>query len=153
MPAGVTIIEFFLFDAPLLDCESLTPAFLELLDNLLLFARREQLVARAIESDAPLRDNLDLRDDAAIEKLQVCVDALELARLELLVPVAQHRCVTPKFVVEAREFDFSLVERTLAYCNDKLLLILDALAVIEHRLQDKAELPHVTLISFASVCS
>jgi hypothetical protein len=153
MPAGIAVIEFLLLDALFFEYESRAAAFLELLDDLLLFTCRKQFVARAIERNAALGDDLDLRDDTTVEKLQVCVDALQLARVELLVLVAQHRCVAPELVVEARQLGFGFVEGTLTHRNDKLFLILDALSVIEHRLQNKAELLHVTLISFTSVCS
>ena len=58
-----------------------------------------------------------------------------------------------KLGVEALEFALGVIERSFTRRNDQLLRILNALAVLEDGLQRESKSLHVTLISFASVCS
>ncbi|HTU71472.1 MAG TPA: hypothetical protein VMF11_14305 [Candidatus Baltobacteraceae bacterium] len=151
--ARISVIELFLLDALLFPNERLAPAFFQLFDDLLVLARVEQIGPGAIERDAALRHDANLRDDAPVEKLQVSIDRLQLARLQLTVPFAQHRGVSAELFIEARPFPLRFVERAATDGDDQLFLVLDPFAVVEHGLQGEGEALHVTLISLAIVCS
>jgi hypothetical protein len=151
--ARVTVVELLLLDELFFNDERLTPPFFEFLDDLLLFAGGEQVCARAIQGDAPLGYDVDLRNGAAIEKLQMRVNALKLARLQFAVTAAQQLRMPPELVVQAIQLPLCLVVRALALRDDQLPAVFDAFAMIEDRLQPKFEFLHVTLINLASVCS
>ncbi len=69
--------------------------------------------------------------------------------------VAQHRRMLAKLLVETLEFALGLVAASGHARQRSLLLVFDALAVIEHRLQRRSvrHALHVMLSNLASVCS
>jgi hypothetical protein len=151
--AGISVVELLLFDALLFECVSFEAALLELLHDFFLFTGFEQLGSGSIERHTELGYDPDLRDDTAIQELQMRVNALQFARFEFAVRVAQHGGVTTKFLVEACQLALGLIHCTGSNSHDQLLLVFDALAVVEHRLQGEGKPLHVTLINLASVCS
>jgi hypothetical protein len=151
--AGISVVELLLFDALLFECVRFAAALLELLHDLLFFAGFEQLGSGSIQRHAALGNDPDLRDDTAIQELQMCVNALQLTCFEFAVRIAKHGRVNAKFFVETRKLAFRLIQCAGANGHDQLLLVFDALALIQHRLQREGKAFHVTLINLASVCS
>jgi hypothetical protein len=153
MSASVAVVQSILFEARRCGHVRFATPILQLLDDLALFARLEQIRARAIERNAPLGDDLNLGYDRAIEKREMRVVQAKLFRAQFAMRDAQTVGTLTEIVVQTPQFRFCLIERPPALRDDLLLLVLDALALVEYRLQAEDELLHATLISCAIVFS
>jgi len=129
------------------------PVF-QLLDHLAIFAGFHEIGARSFDRGTPLKDDPVLHRHTAIEILQMRVMPPKLFAGKAGVILTQHDRIAFEFAVEPREFVFGRFKLARSLGEHLLLLVFDALAMIEHRFESEFEFGHyATLMSCAMVSS
>ena len=154
-PPSVAVVEFTLLDPKPLAHKCSTATLFELLDDLALSTCDQQFLARLVQLDTPLRHHANLRNDRAVEILDMRIVQAQLFDTVAFVLGTQQRGTFTEFSIETIELALCLIVSNLPNRNDLLLLVFDTAAVLEQRLQRKSKASghYATLMSEVTACS
>ncbi len=132
----------------------LAPVFLQFFDHLAIFARIHHVEPRPLAGGLASGNGLPLRGDRAVEIFQVRIVQPQLLGIEAAVVATQGLCVAPKLGVQSEKGVLRRAQLYVSHREGLLRLVLDALAVLQDRLQAKRKpARHAMLISRLTVCS